>query len=93
MLTISQTMDAMLKRLKTDKKAYRDIDEVRRSSHELIIRATCIELDRESLGRNLVKVLRSLHYKNKPSCISFALRHPEISIDCIDVLVIVKWRQ
>jgi hypothetical protein len=71
MLTINDTMNSILKRLTYRKKGYRDIFEVRRTPTELIIGASCFELDGPSLGRALITQIKKLNLHNKPVSISF----------------------
>lgn len=86
-------MSALVKRLKMNRKAHRDIYEVCRTDTMLIIGASCIEMGRESLGRILVKEIKSLPYHNKPNRIGFELDGSKYSTFCdpSEVLIACHW--
>lgn len=93
MLSINQTMSAMLKHLSINKKAYRDLYEVSRTSDRLILGASCIELGRESLGRLIVSEIKKLSLHNKPNRIGFDIDGSKYGTFCdpSEVLIICHW--
>ena len=93
MLSINQTMSSIVNRLNLKKKAYREIYEVSRTEKRLIIGASCIEFDKESLGRLIVKEVKSMYYQNKPKRIGFELDGSAYGTFCdpSEVLVVCHW--
>lgn len=93
MLSISQTMDGVVKRLTIKKKAYRDVYEVTRTDKILVLGASCIELGRESLGRLLVKEIKELSYHRRPLSIGFEFNGASYGTFCdpSEVLIVCKW--
>ena len=93
MLSISQTMDGLVKRLAIKKKAYRDVYEVKRTENILVLGASCIELDRESLGRLIVRDVKDLHYHRRPKSVGFELNGAPYGTFCdpSEVLIVCKW--
>ena len=93
MLSVNATMDAIVKRLQINQKAHRDIYEIKRSENILVLGASCIELNRESLGRMLVKQVKEFRYANKPNRIGFSTTRGDLGVSCdaTEVLVICYW--
>jgi hypothetical protein len=97
MLSVSQTADAMIKRLTAKSKAYREVYVVKKEVTDdalcVVLGASCIELCRESLGRALVKKIKSLNYHRKPSRVGFTIdgRAFGVSCDYTEVLVAIIW--
>lgn len=86
MLSINETMNSILKQLTFRKKGHRDIFEVSRTHNELVIGASCIELDGASLGRILITQIKHFRLHNKPISVSF-------TIDCnvSEVRIVCSW--
>ena len=93
MLSLNNTMDGIIKRLRFNRKAHRDISEISRTPSRLILSASCIEMGRESLGRIIVKEIKSLPYHNKPSRIGFELDGSKYGTFCdpSEVLIVCHW--
>lgn len=97
MLSISQTADAIVKRMVAKTKAHRDVylvkKEVTESAVTVVLGASCVELCRESLGRMLVKKIKSLNYMRKPDRVGFALDGRPFNTFCDpnEVLVAIVW--
>ena len=97
MLSISQTADAVIKRMTAKSKAYRDVYLVKKEESEssvtVVLGASCIELCRESLGRTLVQKIKALNYKCKPDRIGFAVDGRAYGTYCDpgEVLVAIIW--
>ena len=90
---MNQTMDGIVKRLTTKRKAYRDVYEVKRTDKSLVLGASCFELGRSSLGRLLVKEIKALNYALKPTSIGFDLDGASSGTFCdpSEVLIVCKW--
>jgi len=93
MLSVNATMDAIVKRLGAKQKAYRDIYEKQRSEDVLVLGASCFELDRESLGRLIVKQIKSFYYHNKPDRVGFVTSDTHLGVKCdvTEVLIVCIW--
>ena len=97
MLSVSQTADAVIKRMTTKTKAHRDVYLAKRfelnNQTIVVLGASCFELCRESLGRILVKKVKSLNYQRKPVRVGFTLDGREFGIHCdaSEVLVAIMW--
>lgn len=98
MLSISQTADAVIRRITSKSKAYRDVylvkKEVTDDAVVVVLGASCIELCRESLGRTLVKKIKALNYLHKPSRVGFTIDGRAFGVPCdyTEVLVAVIWK-
>lgn len=92
-MSVNATMDAILKRLQTNKKAHRNIYEIKRSENIIVLGASCFELCRESLGRLLVKQIKDFRYANKPERIGFSTSRGDLGVSCdvTEVLIICYW--
>lgn len=95
MLSVNATMDAIVKRLGIKQTAYREIYEKQRSEDVLVLGASCIELDRESLGRLIVKQIKSFHYHNRPERVGFVTGsvYNGVKCDISEVLIVCTWNK
>lgn len=86
MLSINETMNSIIRKLSTHKKAHRDIFEVSRSPNRLVLGASCIEQDRTFLARVLIERIRKMNLMNKPKIIEFST-----DCDIIECRIICTW--
>jgi len=93
MLSVNQTMDSISKQLQLNLKQYRDIREIFRNDQTLVLSASCIELDRSSLGRVFVKKIRAFNLANKPTRVGFTSTPPfkELFCDATEILIVCIW--
>ena len=93
MLSLPETMNGIVKRLAIKKKAYRDVYEVKRTENILVLGASCIELDRESLGRLIVKEIKGMNYHRRPKSLGFEFTGFAYGTFCdpSEVLIICEW--